>query len=42
LPGEALSAGWQEARCRQKAGIPPGTPVYRYRFHTLVIEEPQP
>jgi AMMECR1 domain-containing protein len=40
LPGEALTADWQEARCRQKAGIPPRTPVYRYRFRTLAIEEP--
>jgi AMMECR1 domain-containing protein len=42
LPGEALTAEWQESACRQKAGIPPGKPVYRYRFQTLVIEEPQP
>lgn len=42
LPGEALTAEWQEAACRQKAGIPPGKPVYRYRFQTLAIEEPQP
>lgn len=42
LPGEALTAAWQEAACRQKAGIPPDTPVYRYRFQTLAIEEPLP
>lgn len=39
LPGEALTAAWQEATCRRKAGIPPRVPVYRYRFHTLMIEE---
>jgi AMMECR1 domain-containing protein len=42
LPGEALTSSWQEATCRQKAGIPARAPVYRYRFQTLVIEEPQP
>ena len=40
LPGEALTSAWQDAACRRKAGIPAGAPVYRYRFHTLVIEEP--
>lgn len=40
LPGEALTASWQEWACRQKAGIPARAPVYRYRFHTLTVEEP--
>ncbi|MBC7542557.1 MAG: AMMECR1 domain-containing protein [Candidatus Sericytochromatia bacterium] len=41
LPGEARTAAWQDATCRQKAGIAPKAHVYRYRFRTLVIEEPQ-
>lgn len=40
LPGEALTASWQEWACRRKAGIPARAPVYRYRFHTLTVEEP--
>ena len=41
LPGEARTAAWQESTCRQKAGISPKATVYRYRFQTLVIEEPK-
>lgn len=37
LPGEALSAAWQVAGCKAKAGIPPSSPAAMYVFPTVVF-----